>query len=125
VGKQQPRGRPRITACRGCCCGTPRKHPEVDHAALLARLVHGVRDHADVRTSECLGPCAESNVVVVGPSPVARVAGGRPVWLSGVLDAAAVDAVIAWIHSGGPGVSMPPAALTSAVFPRPTSEPNR
>ncbi len=116
-------GGPRVTACQGCCCGTSRKHPGVDHARLLARLVDGVRGHAEVRTTDCLGPCAESNVVVVGPSPGARRAGARPVWLSGVLDTAAVDAIVAWVRRGGPGRSAPPAPLVGAVFPLPRPAP--
>jgi hypothetical protein len=114
-----PADGPRVTVCRGCCCGTARKHPEVDHAGLLARLTGGVGATGTVRTSECLGPCAESNVVVVGPSAAARRVGGRPVWLSGVLDVLVIDAVCAWVRAGGPGVVEPPRHLDAAVFARP------
>jgi len=107
-------GRPLVTACRGCCCGTVKKHPDVDHAALLDRLITGLG--ARVRTSDCLGPCEESNVVVVAPAPAARLRGARAVWLRGVLDAAAVDAVVGWVLAGGPGAAPPPAGMS---FPRP------
>lgn len=107
-------GRPLVTACRGCCCGTA-KHPDVDHAALLDRLTAGLGDGARVRTSDCLGPCEESNVVVVAPAPAARLRGARAVWLRGVLDERATDAVVEWVRAGGPGTP-PPAGM---AFPRP------
>jgi (2Fe-2S) ferredoxin len=108
-------GRPVVTACRGCCCGTAKKHPDVDHAALLDRLTAGLGADARVRTSDCLGPCEESNVVVVTPAPPARLRGARAVWLRGVLDDAATDAVVEWVRAGGPGTP-PPAGMS---FPRP------
>ena len=29
---------PTVTVCRGCCCGTPKKRPGVDHEARLEAL---------------------------------------------------------------------------------------
>ncbi|ANY07192.1 hypothetical protein [Pseudonocardia sp. HH130630-07] len=107
---------PSLTVCRGCCCGSGRKHPGVDHAGLLDRLRAGTDGHARLRTSECLGPCADSDVVVVGPAPAARRAGARPVWLRRVLDRAAVDAVADWVRAGGPGAADRPDALAEHVF---------
>ncbi|SFM59929.1 hypothetical protein SAMN05216207_1001266 [Pseudonocardia ammonioxydans] len=107
---------PAVTVCRGCCCGSGRKHPGVDHAALLERLTTGTDGHARLRTSDCLGPCTDSDVVVVGPVPSARRAGARPVWLRRVLDATAADAVAGWVRAGGPGVAERPAALDEHVF---------
>jgi (2Fe-2S) ferredoxin len=107
---------PLLTACRGCCCGTDRKHPDVDHAALLARLVEAVGEHGRVRTSECLGPCKQSDVVVVAPTREARRAGARPVWLRTVLSAATVDGIAAWVAAGGPGVAEPPLEVEILVF---------
>ena len=88
-----------ITVCRGCCCGTRDKHPDVDHDAQLRRLATAAR----VRASDCLGVCEHSNVVVVHPHPAARRAGSRPVWLGGVLAEAEVTAVAGWVAAGGPG----------------------
>jgi (2Fe-2S) ferredoxin len=105
-----------VTVCRGCCCGTERTHPGHDHAGQLERLVRGVAGSGRVRTSDCLDACAESNVVVVGPSAPGRAAGARPVWLSGVLDPGTADEVVEWVRSGGPGVSDPPGLLDLAVF---------
>lgn len=102
--------------CRGCCCGTERKHPGVDHAGQLATLRAGIGSAGRVRVTECLDACAESNVVVVGPSPEGRRAGARPMWLSGVLEPEAVEQVVAWVRGGGPGVVDPPGLLDLAVF---------
>lgn len=64
----------------------------------------------------CLDACAESNVVVVGPSPEGRRAGARPRWLACVLDLESVEEVVAWVRTGGPGVSEPPGLLDLAEF---------
>ncbi|MGI5131949.1 hypothetical protein ACQEVB_34455 [Pseudonocardia sp. CA-107938] len=88
----------------------------MDHAALLERLTVGLGGGARVRTSGCLGPCEESNVVVVAPTPAARLRGARAVWLRGVLDEATTDAVVDWVRAGGPGAVPPPDGL---AFPRP------
>ncbi|GAB3672845.1 hypothetical protein GCM10027589_42520 [Actinocorallia lasiicapitis] len=60
---------------------------------MLARLraLPGV----GVRTSECLGPCDQANVVV------ARRAGERPVWLALMNSEAAVDDLAGWLAGGG------------------------
>ncbi len=105
-----------ITVCRSCCCGTDRKHPGVDHAGQLVALREGIGPAGRVRVSECLDACAESNVVVVAPSPEGRRAGARPMWISGVLAPETVEHVVAWVRDGGPGVSDPPGLLDLAVF---------
>ncbi|MFJ8958043.1 hypothetical protein ACIRG5_01580 [Lentzea sp. NPDC102401] len=106
----------RITVCRGCCCGTERKHPEVDHdrqlQALRAKL-------ADVRVADCLDACEVSNVVVVQPSPAARGAGAKPVWVGSVLDDDAVRGVIDWVDAGGPGLAAPPPSVSTRIVPAP------
>ena len=107
---------PLVTACRGCCCGTVRTHPTVDHGALLARLVDTVGERGRVRTSECLGPCERSNVVVIAPAPDARRGGARPTWVRAVLDEATVDDIAAWIDAGGPGVAQPPLRVEVLTF---------
>ena len=103
-----------VMVCRDCCCGSARKHPDVDHERqrrtleVEAGALEGVR----VRVVECLDECDRSNVVLVRDFTVGR----RPkdTWLGGVLDQTAVHAVVAWVGEGGPV----PEALTSYVFPR-------
>jgi hypothetical protein len=108
--------RPLVTVCRGCCCGTAGKHPDVDHAAQLADLEAGIGDAGRVRVSDCLDSCEHSNVVVVGPSTAGRRAGARPTWLLGVLDRASVADIVTWVRGGGPGIAEPPVVLDLRVF---------
>jgi (2Fe-2S) ferredoxin len=103
--------------CRDCCCGTDRKHPGVDHDGLLNRLEAGATGGARVLRSACLLACDESNVVVVTPSPEGRRRGARPVWVGGVLDDGAVDALVSWANSGGPGIADLPSRLAPRAFP--------
>ncbi|WP_041760888.1 hypothetical protein [Pseudonocardia dioxanivorans] len=105
-----------VTVCRGCCCGTDRKHPGVDHAAQLSRITDGIGTAGRVRVSDCLDACAQSNVVVVAPSTAGRAAGARPVWLRDVLDADVTEDVVTWVRAGGPGVADPPDLLDLFVF---------
>ncbi len=105
-----------VTVCRGCCCGTASKHPEVDHAGQVAALRAGIGDAGRVRVSECLDACERSNVIVVGPSPDGRRAGARPAWLAGVLHPDTVADVVAWVRGGGPGIEEPPAVVDISTF---------
>ncbi|MFY1692856.1 hypothetical protein [Plantactinospora sp. WMMB782] len=105
-----------MTVCRGCCCGSSRKHPEVDHDGQVRRLRTALDGRHRVRTSDCLDVCERSNVVVVNPSPTGRRAGGVPVWLGEVLDDTTLTAVTEWISAGGPGIVGQPAALTGRIM---------
>jgi hypothetical protein len=107
---------PTVTLCRGCCCGTERKHPGVDHAGQVERLRDDTAGAGRVRLSDCLDACAHSTVAVVTPSPTGRAAGARPVWLLGVLDRATEDEITAWVRAGGPGVADPPGMLDLRIF---------
>jgi hypothetical protein len=112
-------GRCRVRVCRDCCCGSTRKHPDVDHDGLLARLTSRVGGAAEVAVTPCLLACEHSDVVVVSPGAAGRRAGGRPVWLGSVLDEVAVDAIAAWVASGGPGLAAPPSALAAHAMVAP------
>ena len=114
-----PDPRSRVRVCRDCCCGTVRKHPGVDHDGLLDRLRARVAGAGAVSVSACLLACERSDVVVVSPAPAARRVGARPVWLAEVLDAAAVDAVAAWVRAGGPGLAAVPAGLDAHLMEPP------
>jgi hypothetical protein len=105
-----------LTVCRGCCCGTLSKHPDVDHAEHLARLRAALDQVARLRVSGCLGSCEHSNVIIVNPSPRGRAASGRPVWLEHVLDDDAIDGVMEWVRAGGPGVAAAGHVLDQRVF---------
>jgi (2Fe-2S) ferredoxin len=72
-----------------------------------------------IRTSDCLGPCSQANVMVVRPSPLGRRGGGRPVWLALVRDLAVIDLLETWLADGGPGVAPIPDVLSLHVIPAP------
>ena len=107
----------RVTLCRGCCCGTVKKRPDVDHERQRTRL-HALAATAAIalRETDCLGPCDSANVMVVNPTPEARGAGGRPVWFGEVSDDQ-LDLVLGWIDEGGPGTAPLPVGLESHVVP--------
>lgn len=107
---------PTVTVCRGCCCGTDKKRPGVDHAARLAGLGELLGDAARLRVTDCLGSCERSDVIVVSPSPSGRRAGARPVWLGRLNGRHETPAIADWIHAGGPGVSELPESLRRAEF---------
>lgn len=108
----------RVVVCRGCCCGTPRKHPDTDHDAQLRALRSRLGAGA-VRTADCLGPCGDSNVMVVLPSAPGRRRGGRPTWLGFVLSDAALNDVTGWVSAGGPGLTPIPDTLDLHRIPAP------
>jgi (2Fe-2S) ferredoxin len=105
-----------VTVCRGCCCGTPGKHPGTDHPGQLARLGAAVSGGGRLRQSGCLDLCDRSNVVVVSPSVAGRRKGGRTVWFVDVLDDRLVGGIADWVRAGGPGVADPPAWLADHTF---------
>ncbi|GAB79139.1 hypothetical protein SAMN05421595_3000 [Austwickia chelonae] len=106
-----------LTVCHGCCCardGYGRRDAEaverLDRFRAAAAAVEGT-----VTVANCLGPCADADVVVVRPSALGRRDGGRPVWLCRVTDVEA-DLVIAWVEAGGPGAAPMPELLATKVF---------
>jgi (2Fe-2S) ferredoxin len=112
-----------VVVCRGCCCGQAAKRPGIDHKAQLERLralADSSPGQAQVVVSDCLGPCDQSNVLVVRPSWAGRRAGGRPAWF-GLLDPYAVDLVEQWVAAGGPGIAPIPDCLQLNEIPRPAS----
>ncbi|MFF6987809.1 (2Fe-2S) ferredoxin domain-containing protein [Streptomyces sp. NPDC010273] len=101
-----------LVVCRGCCCGDPRKHPGTDHAWQLERLRSGAAEHGfAVRTTDCLGPCDQANVIVVQPSAAGRRAAGRPTWVGFAMDDDCTEEVLQWAAAGGPGIAAPPVTL--------------
>ncbi|WP_234376890.1 (2Fe-2S) ferredoxin domain-containing protein [Streptomyces sp. TP-A0356] len=111
-----------LVVCRGCCCGNPRKHPGTDHAWQLDRLRAGAAEHGfQVRTTDCLGPCDQANVIVVQPSTAGRRAGGRAVWVGFATDDDCTDELLRWARAGGPGIAEPPPTLALQLI-RPPRE---
>ncbi|MFF4602954.1 (2Fe-2S) ferredoxin domain-containing protein [Streptomyces sp. NPDC001339] len=111
-----------VVVCRGCCCGNPRKHPDTDHEGQLARLRVAAAESGGrfaVRTSACLGPCAQANLIVVQPSGEGRRRGGRVTWIGRALGDGSTGDILGWVAAGGPGVADPPAALEPYVVPSP------
>ncbi len=113
-----------VVVCRGCCCGDARKHPGYDHAWQLERLRAAAvaSDGAfQVRTTDCLGPCDQANVMVVQPSAAGRRAGGRATWVGFAMDDDCTEEILDWAAAGGPGVAEPPVTL-ELQFIRPPRE---
>jgi hypothetical protein len=96
----------RVQICRGCCCGTVRKHPDVDHDAHVARLGAVAR----VRVVDCVDECSMSNVVVV------RRRDAPSTWLGRILDDEVLDELCGWLEAGAHDPV--PAALVPHVFVR-------
>lgn len=95
-----------VVVCRGCCCGSARKHPDVDHDAHLDRLRSAAAAApvpTRLRTVDCLSACALSNVVVVRRH-APRDEGGRSStsWFALVLADDVVDALARWVAAGAP-----------------------
>jgi (2Fe-2S) ferredoxin len=110
-----------VTVCRDCCCGTAKKHPDVDHDGQLRQLRAELPAPHRVRVSDCLDVCEQSNVVVVHPTPAARRAGARPVWFGLVVDDDVTGDIAAWVRAGGPGVAPLSAVLELSVVSAPRS----
>ncbi|MCQ4084467.1 (2Fe-2S) ferredoxin domain-containing protein [Streptomyces sp. RB6PN25] len=116
-----------LVVCRGCCCGNARKHPRADHEGQLERLRVAAAESGGsvaVRTTDCLGPCGQANVVVVLPSSEGRRRGGRAVWIGWAMGDACTDDIVRWATDGGPGIAEPPPALELQVV-RPPGEERR
>ncbi len=97
-----------VLLCRGCCCGTPDKHPRTDHDAQQLALEAATAAHPDVelRVVDCLDECDRSNVAVLR-RPGERAA-DRDTWLGGLLTERATEALAQWTAEGGAG-PLPPA----------------
>ncbi|MGN9758261.1 (2Fe-2S) ferredoxin domain-containing protein [Streptomyces sp. SD31] len=101
-----------LVVCRGCCCGNPRKHPGTDHAGQVEQLRAAGAEHGfQVRTTDCLGPCDQANVIVVQPSGAGRRAGGRATWVGFAMDDDGIEEIVRWAAAGGPGLADPPVTL--------------
>lgn len=107
-----------LLVCRGCCCGTEEKHPDIDHDAQLDLLREAVAhlDGARVRVTDCLGPCERSNVVAVRHRDTTRP-GIRvgTTWLGGLLSPQDTTKLTDWLTNGAV-LDHRPATLDPYVF---------
>jgi predicted metal-binding protein len=103
-----------MLVCRGCCCGTTRKHPELDHGAQLARLREAAAaGGAKVIATDCLGPCDRSNVVVLrGPA----ADGCATVWIAQLLEDEATDLLAAFLRAPDARLDALPEPLRARCF---------
>lgn len=101
-------GRVSVIVCRGCCCGSERKHPGIDHQAQVEVLQASLPGSGRLWTVDCLGPCERSNVVVIRTR-----AHGRQ-WFGDVLDDPVTASMAAWIGAGAIGA--PPPLIASRAF---------
>ena len=83
---------PRVLVCRGCCCGSERKHPDVDHDEQVAEISAVAR----TRVVECVDECLYSNVVIVRPGP------GESIWLGRLNSATLTAELCDWLDAGAP-----------------------
>lgn len=103
----------RVQVCDGCCCGTERKHPGVDHEHIRARITAAAEGAGGrMRVVDCVDECSRSNVVIVRSARV----NSSQVWIGGVLDDTTVDALCEWIAVGATAAM--PAEVESRVFRR-------
>jgi (2Fe-2S) ferredoxin len=72
--------------------------------------LRGALGERRVRTSGCLGPCDQRDIIVVR-------GGRRPVWLARMDDAVALEALIAWCLRQGPTREPLPSVLASRRIP--------
>lgn len=85
----------RVHICDGCCCGTARKHPDVDHADQRRQIASAAkRGGGEARVVGCLGECHASNLVVV------RRRGHKAKWIGSLLDDVSTSALCNWLAKG-------------------------
>jgi (2Fe-2S) ferredoxin len=100
--KTQPKA-DRIWVCHGCCCGTMRKHPDVDHRR-LRRIIkrRGAEAGCRVTVTDCLGPCGQGNIVVVRR-------GGEIRWFRKMHSRKRTKRLTRFLLDGGDLTALPPA----------------
>jgi hypothetical protein len=109
-----------ILVCRGCCCGTTRKHPDAAHEAQVESLRQAAAAAgARFAVTDCLGPCERSNVALVRTRREDGVA--EAVWLGELLAVEETTLLSDWIRAGAHARAALPEALAAKTF-RPSPE---
>ncbi|MEM7327041.1 MAG: (2Fe-2S) ferredoxin domain-containing protein [Actinomycetota bacterium] len=98
---------PRVLICRGCCCGTTRKHPDIDHD----EQIEAISSVARTRVVDCIDECLYSNVVVVRPTP------GESVWFGRLNSTLLTAELCEWLEDGAP-LPLPPILDVYSFEPR-------
>ena len=112
----------RVQVCDGCCCGTERKHPGIDHAAIRELLAAAAeRAGGHMRVVGCVDECSRSNVVIVRPAGSGLASGAKRTWIGDVLDDDVVHALCSWISTGA--TTPQPPAVAARVFHRAGQDP--
>ena len=96
----------RVLVCRGCCCGSERKHPAIDHDEQIVEISAVAR----TRVVDCVDECSHSNVVIVRSGP------GTSVWLGGINSPVITSVLCEWLAAGA-ALPAPP-VLQSKIFSR-------
>jgi hypothetical protein len=89
-----------VVVCRGCCCGSLRKHPGADHRAQVEALAAGLAaiPGSRLRLTGCLDLCRNSNVIGVSDGR----SGQRSVaWFGGMLLRSDTEALVRFLTAGG------------------------
>jgi hypothetical protein len=109
-----------VTVCRGCCCGSSVKHPQVDHEGALAVLTGAAETSGCgvVRVVNCLDECERSNVVALRRR---EPAGTETIWLGPLNDPSGVAVLGDWLRDGASGPL--PERLVALVFTKRLSRP--
>ena len=94
-----------VTICRGCCCGSTTKHPDIDHDAHAQRIRESVRASGlgTAKIVKCLDECEHSDVILI------RRTSGRDTeffWLGPLNHPADVETLAAWLE-GPPDEPLP------------------
>ncbi len=110
------RSAPGSPVCRGFCCGTLRKHADVDYDRHLERIADAVREMGGAKliVARCLDICARFNVVVVRSRAASR---RETLWFGEVLSNKRLEALCTWLRTGGLRAPLP-ATLASVRFLR-------
>jgi predicted metal-binding protein len=105
-----------VLVCRGCCCGTIQKHPDVDHDAQVRTLEQAAAATTGitVRAVSCMEECSRSNVVVVRCHGAG--ANRTTYWLGEMLHERKTDLLAAWIARGGARTAPLPMGLALSQF---------
>ncbi|MFJ4109312.1 hypothetical protein [Oerskovia enterophila] len=101
---------PGLTVCRLCVGETLGAGDPLPGGQLARVEAIAASGDAGLTLVDCLDACERGDVVVVRPTPAARVE-AVPVWFERLAGDASSEALHRWVRAGGPGRSPVPEAL--------------